>query len=91
MREKICVQHTAIAAEETRVGIGHERVRLAGESVVLHDADQVHCGFVGCAPVQADLRIDDLQARLVHIGPVGECVGNQVLHRADLVRRRNGQ
>ena len=69
-----------------------KRVRLAGESVVLHDADQIQLRPGEAArALQADLRIGDLQARLVDIGAVGQRVGDQVLHGADFVGRGDGQ
>ena len=42
------------------------------------------------APFQADVRILDLQARLVQVGAIGQGVGDQVLHGPDLVLLRDG-
>ena len=61
-------------------------------AVVLHHADQVQLRPGGAArALQPDLRVGDLQPRLSQVGTVRERVGNQILHRPDLVRRRNGQ
>ena len=50
------------------------------------------CGLVRLLrALQADLRVGDLQARLVDIGAIGQGVGDQILHGADFIRRGDGQ
>ena len=87
------LQRAAVAADEARVRSGRESgFACPARPLFCITPTRSTCGRVALrAPCQADLRVVDLQPRLAQVGAVRQRVGDQVLHRPDLVRRRDGQ